>query len=136
WFTREEGGYRVIKALRESVVFASQNVLSQPPFSRLDLITCRNLLIYLEPDAQQRLLSVFQFALKEGRFLFLGSSESLGDKSDHFTAVSRKWRLYRRNSLQSPPRLDFPGSGLAETRAPETRRRPPNLAERVAGQLL
>ena len=106
FFVREGDHYRVSKALRETVVFAEQNVLAQPPFSRLDLICCRNLLIYLEPDAQQRVLAVFQYALKENGCLFLGSSETIGAAKAQFVPVSKRWRIFRRTGKPSPPPLE------------------------------
>ena len=106
FFLREGDHYRVSKPLRDSVVFAEQNVLAQPPFSRLDLICCRNLLIYLEPDAQRRVLAVFQYALKENGCLFLGSSETIGAAKAQFEPVSKKWRIFRRTGKPVPPPLD------------------------------
>jgi two-component system, chemotaxis family, CheB/CheR fusion protein len=101
FFTAEGDGYRISKRLRESVVFAEQNVLAQPPFSRLDLICCRNLLIYLEPEAQRRVMDVFQYALKENGHLFLGNSETVGGAKPLFVPVSKKWRIFRRTGLAS-----------------------------------
>src|SRR5690606_30758968 len=106
FFTCDGVKYRVTKALRGSVVFAEQNVLAQPPFSRLDLICCRNLLIYLEPDAQRRVMDVFQYALKEGGHLFLGNSETIGAAKAQFEPVSKKWRIFRRTGKAVPPPLD------------------------------
>nr|WP_315852287.1 CheR family methyltransferase [Lignipirellula cremea] len=103
-FFHKEGHYfQITRQLRESIVFAEQNVLAHPPFSQLDLIVCRNLLIYLERSAQQRVLDVFQFALKEGGGLFLGSSESTGDSSRHFSSIDKRWRLFRRTATASTP---------------------------------
>lgn len=95
YFIKEEGGYRVKKDIREMVVFAVQNVIKDPPFTRLDLLACRNLMIYLEPELQNRLLPTFHYALKPGGVLFLSPSESIGNHPDLFAAVSRKWKLYR-----------------------------------------
>src|SRR5690606_34667066 len=106
FFTTEGDRYRVSKRLRESVVFAEQNVLAQPPFSRLDLICCRNLLIYLEPEAQQRVISVFQYALKKGGCLFLGNSETVGTSNVAFAPISKKWRIFRRTDQPVPPPVD------------------------------
>jgi len=106
FFVREGEHYRVAKPLRECVVFAEQNVLAQPPFSRLDLVCCRNLLIYLEPEAQQRVLAVFQYALKENGCLFLGSSETIGAAKTQFEPISKKWRIFRRTGKPVPPPLD------------------------------
>src|SRR6185369_17547293 len=78
FFNREDSLYRVRPELREKVVFAPQNVLQDPPFSRLDIVSCRNLLIYLEPEVQQRVLALLHFGLVEHGGLFLGSAESIG----------------------------------------------------------
>ncbi|HEV3298717.1 MAG TPA: chemotaxis protein CheB [Planctomycetaceae bacterium] len=91
-----EHTYRVSKDVRDLIVFAEQNVISDPPFSKLDLISCRNMLIYLDSDVQKRILSLFHFALNEGGYLFLGNSETVNQQSSLFEPVSRKLRLYRR----------------------------------------
>ncbi|MEX2571142.1 MAG: CheR family methyltransferase, partial [Gemmatimonadota bacterium] len=105
YFTRESGGYRVLKSLRQSVLFAVHNVLHDPPFSRIDLISCRNLLIYLQPEAQERVLDTFHFSLAPGKLLFLGASESAGS-AVHFTPTGDKQRIYRRDDTphHAPPR--------------------------------
>jgi len=95
FFAHDETGYRVKKDIREMVVFATQNVIKDPPFTRLDLLSCRNLMIYLEPELQQRLLPIFHYALKPDGVLFLSPSESIGSHSDLFTPLSRQWKLYR-----------------------------------------
>ncbi|MBC7822232.1 MAG: PAS domain S-box protein, partial [Planctomycetaceae bacterium] len=96
FFTKGEHTYRINKEVRDAVIFAEQNLISDPPFSKLDLISCRNLLIYLEPEIQQKIFSLFHFALREGGYLFLGNSESITLQSDLFEPVSQKWRIYRR----------------------------------------
>jgi two-component system, chemotaxis family, CheB/CheR fusion protein len=101
FFTKESGGYRIAKSLRELVLFAGHNVLHNPPFSRMDLISCRNLFIYLQPEAQERALETFHFALNAEGLLFLGASESVGD-GGLFVVADATRRLYHRNS--SPPR--------------------------------
>lgn len=106
FFHREGNYYQVARRLRESIVFAEQNVLAHPPFSQLDLIVCRNLLIYLDRPAQQRVLDVFQFALKEGGGLFLGSSESTADRARHFEVVDKHCRLFLRSSATAVLPLD------------------------------
>ncbi|MDH3582707.1 MAG: PAS domain-containing protein, partial [Phycisphaerae bacterium] len=88
--------YQVNKQLRESVVFAPQNLISDAPFSNLGLVSCRNLLIYLEPDVQRDVIAMFHFALNDGGHLLLGSSETIGRRVDMFEPVSKKWRVYRR----------------------------------------
>ena len=96
FFQKTDRGYRVAKQLREHVVFAEQNVLAQAPFSNLNLISCRNMLIYLQNEAQKSIFSVFQFALKQGGHLFLGSSESIERSGDLFDTVNAKHRIFRR----------------------------------------
>jgi two-component system CheB/CheR fusion protein len=94
FFVKEEAGYRVKKEIREMIVFAIQNVTKDPPFTNLDLVSCRNLLIYLGPELQNRLIPTFHYALKTGGFLFISPSESIGNHSDIFAPVSRKWKFY------------------------------------------
>lgn len=95
FFSRESGGYRVKKAVREKVVFATHNLLRDPPFLRLDLASCRNLLIYLQREAQRRVFELFHFSLRTGGTLFLGTSESIDDGSRLFAAVNKKQRIFR-----------------------------------------
>ena len=96
FFEHEEQTYRVKQSLRDQVVFAPQDVLRDPPFSRVDIVTCRNLLIYLEPEAQRQVLALMHFALREGGHLFLGSAETLTHAETLFEVVSKRWRIYRR----------------------------------------
>jgi len=96
FFTEADGGYRISKPLRDMVVFARQNVISDPPFSRLDLISCRNLLIYLEPVLQKHVLPILHYALKPTGVLWLGSSETPGSSSDLFAPEDRKHRFYHK----------------------------------------
>jgi two-component system CheB/CheR fusion protein len=95
YFVKDDAGYRVKKEIRETVVFAAQSVIKDPPFSKLDLLSCRNLMIYLKPELQDRLISSFHFALKPGGVLFLSTSESIGYHPDLFEPLNRKWKLYR-----------------------------------------
>ncbi len=111
YFQKLDGTYEVTKELREQVLFAPQNMLRDPPFSRLDLVTCRNLLIYLEPDAQRRAVALFHFALREGGHLFLGSAESVGRHEHLFETISKKWRIYRRIGPTRHDIVEFPVQG-------------------------
>lgn len=95
FFVKVEAGYEVNKEIRGMVEFAIQNVITDPPFTRLDLISCRNLMIYLEPELQSRLITTFHFALRPGGALFLSPSESIGTHSELFAPLSREWRIYR-----------------------------------------
>jgi two-component system, chemotaxis family, CheB/CheR fusion protein len=109
FFEKRDDGYVVRKLLRESVVFAPQNLVRDPPYSKLDLIVCRNLLIYLEPAQQARILELFHFALKPGGVLFLGKSEGLGAQAALFEPVSREHRIFRRTGLTANLPHGFPG---------------------------
>ena len=106
FFTKEEGGYRVKKMVREMLVFAVQNVIKDPPFTQLDLLCCRNLMIYLEPELQNQLVRAFHYALKPGGVLCLSPSESIGNHSDIFDTLDRRWKLYKtRPTARLTPKL-------------------------------
>jgi len=108
FFVKGEHSYRVNKELRDTVVFARHSLVSDPPFSRLDVISCRNLLIYLEPAVQEKLLFLLHFGLVEGGYLFLGSAEGIGPQKDLFEVVSAKWRIYRRIGPTHHEKLALP----------------------------
>jgi two-component system CheB/CheR fusion protein len=109
FFTRADAHHwQVSKQLRETVLFAPQNILSDAPFSKLDLVSCRNLLIYLEPEVQQKLLQLFHFSLNEGGYLILGPSESIGRQTELFLPVSKKWRIFHRVHTERLTRAGFP----------------------------
>lgn len=92
----ESGLYRIRKNIRDMLIFSEQNVIKDPPFSKLDLISCRNLLIYMNADLQKRLIPLFHYALAPGGVLFLGTSETVGDFMTYFSVLDRKWKLYLR----------------------------------------
>lgn len=96
FFVRKGDGFQVVPHIRKMIVFAPHDLLKDAPFTRLDLISCRNLLIYLQPSAQKKVLSLFHFGLKAGGVMFLGPSESPGDLSDEFEPVDDHWKLYRK----------------------------------------
>jgi two-component system CheB/CheR fusion protein len=127
FFTREEGGWRVSPELRAAVVFSVQDVLSDPPFSRLDLVSCRNLLIYLRPEAQARVLAMFQFALRDGGLLLLGASETVGAGEGRFGVVSKSARLYRHLERSRPADLGF-ATGASKLSRPAS----PSQAQAIA----
>ena len=118
FFEKEDHSYRVVRALRDAVVFTGQSLLADAPFSRIDLISCRNLLIYLSPEAQRKVLSLFHFALRKGGVLFLGSSERIGDVSDRFEPISKKHRIYRHISRSRPGEVEFPRGTNDTVRSP------------------
>lgn len=98
-FSREDGCYRIHKSIRDSIVFAVQNAISDPPFTRLDLIVCRNVLIYLDAGAQQQALQNFHYALRPGGLLFLGTAESVGEAGELFQVVNAKYKILRRKEV-------------------------------------
>jgi two-component system CheB/CheR fusion protein len=140
FFVKEAQGYRVRQEIRESVVFATQDVIMDPPFTKLDILSCRNLLIYLAPELQKQLLPLFHYSLNPGGILFLGSAETLGPVANLFAPKSGKTRIYRR--LDTEPRatpIEFPISFPARCRAADppavTTASLPNL-QTLAAQLL
>ena len=99
YFTKNDGYYHVKKSLREMVVFATQNLIQDPPFSKLDIICCRNLLIYFSPELQKNIFPIFHYSLKEEGILFLGPSETTGQSNNYFEIIDKKWKLFKRRSL-------------------------------------
>jgi two-component system CheB/CheR fusion protein len=102
FFEREDDSYRINRGIREMLLFAAQSVIKDPPLTKLDLICCRNLLIYLNTDLQKRLLPLFHYSLNPDGILFLGSSETIGGAMDLFMPIDHKWKIYKRKSVQSP----------------------------------
>jgi two-component system CheB/CheR fusion protein len=111
FFVKTDNGYQIVKEIRETTIFAAQNLIMDPPFTKLDIISCRNLLIYLTPEAQRKLVPLFHYSLNPGGFLFLGSSETIGASTALFSPLPGKSRLYRRNesALRAQP-VEFPSS--------------------------
>ncbi len=105
FFVHEFGSYRVVKELRDMCIFSSHSLIRDPPFSRLDLISCRNLMIYLKPALQAQIIPLVHYALRPGGFLFLGPSENVSRHAELFFTLDRKTRLYRRRDLVSRPPL-------------------------------
>ena len=109
YFTRKQNGFQVSQALREMIVFAPHNVIRDAPFTKLDLVTCRNLLIYFQPHAQKTVLTLFHFALKPGGYLFLGSSESPRGLVEEFDTIDEHGKVYRkRRDIGLPRDLKLP----------------------------
>ncbi len=127
FFVKESGRYRVSSDMRECVVFTVQDVLADPPFSRLDLVSCRNLLIYLRPEAQAKVISLFNFALREGGILLLGNSETIGHDDERFEVISKAERLYRHVGRRRPGEFAFLATTAdgAQGRTPESYSRRP-----------
>jgi two-component system, chemotaxis family, CheB/CheR fusion protein len=125
FFVKESGGYRIGKEVRDNVVFAPHNLLTDPPFSRIDLLACRNLLIYLRREIQREVIELFHYAIRPNGFLLLGTSETV-DGSDLFLTVDKAHRIYRRRSVpRVEPRLPVftarpvASAGSAEARMPD-----------------
>jgi len=107
FFSREDGTFTVNKQIRDMCIFSAHSVIRDPPFSRIDMISCRNLLIYLGPEFQSRVIPTFHFALKPGGYLFLGTSENISQFSDLFQRIDKKQRLFQRRDHVPTP-LQFP----------------------------
>jgi two-component system CheB/CheR fusion protein len=117
FFTNEDdASYQVNKQLREVVTFAAHNLIRDPPFSKMDMVSCRNVLIYLEPEIQKQLLPLLHFALADGGALFLGPSESVGRHTELFEPLSKKWRIFKKIGPSRLDPLEFPIAG--KTAAP------------------
>src|SRR5207302_1696781 len=108
FFSKADGGYRITKMVRDLCVFARQDLTRDPPFSKLDLIVCRNVLIYLGAVLQTKLLNVFHYALRGAGFLVLGQAETTGSHSESFAFVNKKHRIYRKKPNGSSSTVAFP----------------------------
>lgn len=113
FFTQGDGTRVVRKEVREMAIFAPQNLIKDPPFTKLDIITCRNLLIYLDADLQKQLIPTFHYALNPGGLLMLGSSETIGAFTDLFETVDKQWKIYRRKEA-SPANYSIPAMSAAK----------------------
>lgn len=133
YFSGADGGYQVSKTIRDMCVFARQNVIKDPPFSQIDLLSCRNLLIYLGPEFQKKVIPAFHYALKPGGCLMLGSSETIGGFPELFSLVDRKHKIYSKKSARTRPALEFgvmdfmPKPHAQPERSPTVHRSPADL---------
>ena len=116
YFMKDDHGYRVSKQIREMIVFAPQNVIMDPPFTKLDLLCCRNLLIYFTGELQKKLLPLFHYTLNPGGILFLGSSETIGGFQDLFNTIDSKWKIFQRreSSAGTTGLVDMPSALLPQ----------------------
>jgi two-component system, chemotaxis family, CheB/CheR fusion protein len=103
WFVKEDDHYCPTKRIRETCIFSTHSVIKDPPFSKLDLILCRNLMIYLNPSLQEKVLRTFHYALRANGVLFLGGSESIGRQTNLYATVDKKHRIYRRRQTSAAP---------------------------------
>jgi two-component system, chemotaxis family, CheB/CheR fusion protein len=114
FFSREDGTYRISSELREMVLFSAHNLLRDPPFSRLDLITCRNLLIYMGAELQEKIIPIFHYALRDNGYLFLGSSENVTRHSRLFSTIDKSNRIFQKRSGSGSKLPEFPLSASAK----------------------
>jgi two-component system, chemotaxis family, CheB/CheR fusion protein len=142
YFTRIDRGYQVSKRVRDTCVFAKQNLAKDPPFANIDLISCRNVLIYLGPALQKRIIPIFHYALKPNGTLVLGNAESVGEFGNLFTWGDRRQRVYFKKNVPNGPRLDF-GAAFQQTDEPAVKIRsqaptawPESDAQKVADRML
>jgi len=140
FFITADGGYRVKTEIREKVVFAQHNLIMHPPFTKIDILSCRNLLIYMEPELQKKLLGLFYYSINPEGIMLLGSSETLGTQSHLFTAVDAKLKIYKRSLSNLRPELfDFPAS-FSQTKPTNTEKQIPDKStlniQTLADQLL
>lgn len=130
FFTQQDNQFKIKKSIREMLVFATQNITKDPPFTKLDMITCRNLLIYFSPELQNKIIPIFHYSLKDEGILFLGTSETTGHSTHFFTPLDRKWKLFRRKNLLT---VDLPL--LRQSQPTESRIKPnpviPNLIQKA-----
>jgi chemotaxis methyl-accepting protein methylase len=138
FFVKVERGFRVAQPIREMVVFAPHNIIMDPPFTKLDLLSCRNLFIYLTPELQKTLVPRFHYCLNPGGFLFLGHAETIGAFADLFAALAGEARLYRRRETASPTHAhEFPTGLVAGAASARIRPTPaPASLQSLADQLL
>ena len=132
FFSKDDHGYRILPELRGTIVFAVQDVLTDPPFSRLDLISCRNLLIYLRPEAQEKVIAFFHFALREGGVLLLGSAETVGNAKGRFEVIAKAERIYRHIGRSRPGEVGFLFADGAQSPARVSQSPPPSRQAALA----
>jgi len=137
FFVKVSHGYQVTKSIRETIIFAPQNITMDPPFTKLDMLSCRNLLIYLTPELQKKVLPLFHYSLNPGGFLFLGNAETVGTFTNLFTPLAGKTRLYRRSDfyLTTEP-VEFPTTFIAAKHTTVMPQKPTANLQTLADQLL
>jgi len=108
FFTKDQGAFKVKKQVRDMVVFSLQSIIKDPPFSKLDLVSCRNMLIYMDPTLQKKIIPMLHYALNPDGVLFLGSAETIGEFTDLFKPLESKWRIYQRKSSAPGKQIVYP----------------------------
>jgi two-component system, chemotaxis family, CheB/CheR fusion protein len=138
YFQKTDGGYQVTKTIRDMCVFAKQDITKDPPFSRLDMISCRNVMIYMGQVLQKRIVPLLHYALNPGGILFLGSSETIGGFSDLFVPIEKKHKIFLKKQLSVPRNFDFVPQFRSEEIPAEKREEPPQRVDlqKIANQIL
>ncbi|MEI7501052.1 MAG: chemotaxis protein CheB [Bacteroidota bacterium] len=132
FFTIEPEGFRLSTAIREMVVFANQNVIRDPPFTKLDILTCRNMLIYMEAELQKKVIALFNYSLNPGGIMVLGTAESLGNFTEGFENIDAKLKIFKRSgTYQASDLFDFPSSFHSKKVAAPNIITPPNPVENI-----
>jgi two-component system CheB/CheR fusion protein len=133
YFIKTAEGYRIAKTVRDMCIFARQDLTKDPPFSKLDLVSCRNVLIYMGSDLQKRILPIFHYALRPGGYLMLGSAESTGSFANLFTQIDKKGKIYAKKSIPVESRLEYPAPVPVPIRPPYAKKgkKPPALSSEV-----
>ena len=131
FFVKNGKTYEVSKQIRDMIVFAVQNLINDPPFSRLDLVSCRNLLIYMDPELQKQILPLFHFTLRSEGILLLGNSESIGGFADLFTPIDTKWKIFKRKDVLLEKMAEYPMPPLVDaggTNTPPVKKLVPKIS--------
>jgi two-component system CheB/CheR fusion protein len=138
FFQKADGGYQIAKHVRDMCVFAKQDIGKDPPFSKLDMISCRNVMIYMGPLLQKRIVPLFHYALNPNGILFLGSSETVGAFGDLFAPIDKKYRIYVRKTAEAPVNFEFVPRYDMETEAPKSRQEVSHRGDlqKIADQIL
>ena len=132
FFSSETNGFRVKTMIREMVVFAPQNVIKDPPFTRIDILTCRNMLIYMEPELQKKLISLFNYSLKPGGIMVLGIAETIGNQTEGFEELDARLKVYKRSAkFLTPALIDFPSSFHRHPAVKTENMRPTKIVETI-----
>lgn len=138
FFTKDRDVYKAEKQIRDMIIFSTQSIIKDPPFSKLDLVSCRNLLIYMDPSLHKKIIPMLHYALKPNGILFLGTAETIGGFNDLFQPLDSKWKIYERKQSASGHHIHYPAAkGVRDPRpspeAPETRKKTDlhALAERM-----
>src|SRR5262249_30013317 len=138
FFQKADGGYQINKSVRDICVFAKQDIGKDPPFSKLDMISCRNVMIYMGPLLQKRIIPLFHYALNPNGVLFLGSSETVGGFADLFTAVDKKYKIYTKRTVDARVNFEFVPRFDVEVEQPRNRQEVSHRADlqKTADQIL